>query len=245
MNLQVFQASLSKAVSLTAIAAATLVSLPALAQSTPGSISPSAPTGATPGSVTEPATPSANPVPAAPASVPSGAPTTTDPATSTPATTDPATSAPATTAPATTGQTETGAGTIVDVATSNGSFKTLVAALKAADLTSVLEGEGPYTVFAPTDKAFAALPKGTVETLLKPENKEKLKKVLTYHVLPGKVESATIKGGRIATVEGSSVNLAVRGKNVTVNNAKVTTPDVEASNGVIHAIDRVILPPNL
>jgi uncharacterized surface protein with fasciclin (FAS1) repeats len=136
------------------------------------------------------------------------------------------------------------AGTIVEVATANGSFNTLVAAVKAAGLADVLSGEGPFTVFAPTDAAFAALPKGTVENLLKPENRETLKKILTYHVVPGTVKSTDIKTGEVKTVEGSPIKVRVQGRRVTVNNAKVTTADVAASNGVIHVIDKVILPPS-
>lgn len=137
------------------------------------------------------------------------------------------------------------AGTIVDVAAANASFKTLVAAVKAAGLAEVLSGKGPFTVFAPTDAAFAALPKGTLESLLKPENKAKLRKILTYHVVPGSVTSAAIKPGKVNTVEGQPVTLSVSGGKVMVNNANVTTADVKASNGVIHVIDKVILPPGL
>ncbi|WP_245395632.1 fasciclin domain-containing protein [Anthocerotibacter panamensis] len=133
-------------------------------------------------------------------------------------------------------------GNIVEVAVANGSFKTLAAALKAADLINVLTGEGPFTVFAPTDAAFAALPKGTVENLLKPENKAKLVQILTYHVVAGKVTSDALQSGEVKTVEGSPVKVVVEGKNIMVNNAQVTLPDVEASNGVIHVIDKVILP---
>lgn len=136
-------------------------------------------------------------------------------------------------------------GNIVDVATSKGSFTTLLAAVKAAGLTDVLAEGGPYTVFAPTDAAFAALPKGTVETLLKPENKEKLKKVLAYHVVPGSVSSSAIKPGQVKTVEGSAVILKTSGDKIMVNNANVTSANIKASNGMIHAIDKVILPPDL
>jgi uncharacterized surface protein with fasciclin (FAS1) repeats len=132
-------------------------------------------------------------------------------------------------------------GTIVDVAVANGSFKTLVAALKAAGLVETLSGKGPFTVFAPTDAAFAALPKGTLEELLKPANKAKLAKILTYHVVAGKVTSKMIKSGEVKTVEGSSVKVVVD-KGVSVNDAKVVAADVEASNGVIHVIDKVLLP---
>jgi uncharacterized surface protein with fasciclin (FAS1) repeats len=152
--------------------------------------------------------------------------------------TSPTTPTPAKPAPKATG-------TIVDVAVANGSFKTLVKAVKAAGLAETLSGTGPFTVFAPTDAAFAALPKGTLDTLLKPENKNKLRQVLTYHVVQGSVLSTAIKPGRVNTIQGSPVTLAVSGKNVTVNNAKVTAADVKASNGVIHVIDKVILPPGL
>ncbi|SPH18584.1 Immunogenic protein MPB70 [Defluviimonas aquaemixtae] len=132
---------------------------------------------------------------------------------------------------------------IVDTAVSAGDFGTLAAALTAADLVDTLKGEGPFTVFAPTDAAFAALPEGTVEELLKPENKEKLTAVLTYHVVPGKVMSSDLKNGMTAaTVNGADVTIMTEG-GVSVNDAAVTTADVEASNGVIHVIDKVILPP--
>ncbi len=132
---------------------------------------------------------------------------------------------------------------IVDVASSAGSFKTLVTALKAADLVGTLKSKGPFTVFAPTDEAFAKLPKGTLEDLLKPENKGKLKSILTYHVLSGKVASGDIAGKKlsVATVQGSKVKVNAT-KGVMVDNAKVTKADIEASNGIIHIIDTVILP---
>ncbi|OUC16120.1 MAG: hypothetical protein B0A82_03405 [Alkalinema sp. CACIAM 70d] len=133
--------------------------------------------------------------------------------------------------------------TIVDVAGSSESFKTLTAAIQAAGLTETLSAEGPYTVFAPTDAAFAALPKGTVEKLLKPENKQQLIKLLTYHVVPGIGMSETLKSGQVKSVEGQPITLKVDAKGVMVNNAKVTSADIKASNGVIHAIDKVILPP--
>jgi uncharacterized surface protein with fasciclin (FAS1) repeats len=132
--------------------------------------------------------------------------------------------------------------TIVDVAVKNGSFKTLVTALKAAGLVETLSGEGPFTVFAPTDAAFAKLPKATLKDLLKPENKEKLQKILTYHVVPGAVFAKDIKSGAVATVEGSNVTLK-KGKGVMVNNARVIKADIKTSNGVIHSIDTVIMPP--
>lgn len=131
---------------------------------------------------------------------------------------------------------------IVDTAVGAGSFTTLVAAVQAAGLVDTLKGEGPFTVFAPTDDAFAALPAGTVEDLLKPENKEKLVKILTYHVVAGKVMSSDLSNGmKAATVEGSEVTITTEG-GVKVNDANVTTADIEATNGVIHVIDAVIMP---
>lgn len=136
--------------------------------------------------------------------------------------------------------------TIVDVASSNPSFKTLTAALQAAGLTQALEAQGPFTVFAPTDAAFAALPKGTVEQLLKPENKAQLVKLLTYHVVAGEVTADSLKSGAVKSLEGSPIDIRVNPKKgIMVNNAKVTMADVKASNGVIHAIDHVIIPPDL
>ena len=131
--------------------------------------------------------------------------------------------------------------TIVDVATEAGSFTTLLAAVDAAGLTETLSGEGPFTVFAPTDDAFAALPEGTVEGLL--EDTEALSAVLTYHVVPGAVMSTDLSDGMTAaTVNGAEVTIGV-GDTVTVNDATVVSADIEASNGVIHVIDSVILPP--
>lgn len=133
---------------------------------------------------------------------------------------------------------------IVDTAVAAGQFKTLAAALGAAGLVDTLKGPGPFTVFAPTDAAFAKLPAGTVENLLKPENKGQLTAILTYHVVPGKTMSSALAGKtlEVATVNGDKVR--VDGTNgVRVNNATVTTADVAASNGVIHVIDSVLLPP--
>ncbi|MGG6266354.1 fasciclin domain-containing protein [Leptolyngbya sp. AN03gr2] len=135
--------------------------------------------------------------------------------------------------------------TIVDIAAANPNFSTLVTALKAAGLTGTLSGNTPLTVFAPTNQAFAALPKGTLEALLKPENRATLRKVLTYHVVPGAVESRTLRSGRVASVEGNPVTIAVNRNQIQVNNARVTSADVRARNGVIHVIDRVLLPPDL
>ncbi len=132
--------------------------------------------------------------------------------------------------------------TIVDVAAEAGSFTTLIQALEAADLVEVLAGEGPFTVFAPTDEAFAALPEGTLEELLLPENREQLTQILTYHVVPGKVLSSDLEAGEVATVEGSPVEISLA-DGVKVNDANVVAADIEAANGVIHVIDKVILPP--
>ena len=132
---------------------------------------------------------------------------------------------------------------IVDTAVSAGSFKTLVAAVKAAGLVDTLKGQGPFTVFAPTDEAFAKLPAGTVEDLLKPENKEKLVLILTYHVVPAKATAADVSGMSTAkTVNGKELKLKVDGGKVMINDAVVTTADIETSNGVIHVIDTVLLP---
>lgn len=132
---------------------------------------------------------------------------------------------------------------IVDTAAGAGSFNTLLAAAKAANLVDTLKGPGPYTVFAPTDAAFAKLPKGTVESLLKPENKDKLVAILTYHVVPGKVMSSDLAGKttKAKTVEGQEVTIDAT-SGVKVDNATVVKADIAADNGVIHVIDAVILP---
>lgn len=135
-------------------------------------------------------------------------------------------------------------GTIVDVAVGAGNFTTLVAAVTAADLVETLSGEGPFTVFAPTDEAFAALPAGVLDALLLPENKATLAKILTYHVVSGKVLAADVTDSDVATVEGQTIKLSTM-TGVTVNGATVVAADVMASNGVIHAIDAVILPPDV
>lgn len=132
---------------------------------------------------------------------------------------------------------------IVDVATTNGSFTTLVAAVKAAGLVDTLKGDGPFTVFAPTDEAFAKLPAGTIEKLLKNENKDKLAAILTYHVVAGKVmASDVVKLASADTIQGEPVNISTSNGAVMINNATVVTPDIKASNGVIHVIDTVLLP---
>ncbi|MEX0328133.1 MAG: fasciclin domain-containing protein [Ruegeria sp.] len=131
---------------------------------------------------------------------------------------------------------------IVDTAVGAGSFGTLVAAVQAAELVDTLKGEGPFTVFAPTDEAFAALPEGTVETLLKPENKDQLVAILTYHVVPGKVMSGDLSDDMTAaTVQGGDITIDLD-NGVMINDANVVQADIETSNGVIHVIDKVILP---
>nr|WP_259366565.1 MULTISPECIES: fasciclin domain-containing protein [unclassified Colwellia] len=132
---------------------------------------------------------------------------------------------------------------IVDVAAANGSFNTLVAAVKAGGLVETLKGDGPFTVFAPTDEAFAKLPKGTLEMLLKPENKDKLVDILTYHVVSGKVMSTdVVKVTSAPTIQGKMLMVKVIDGNVMINKAKIIMADVKASNGVIHVIDTVLIP---
>ena len=132
---------------------------------------------------------------------------------------------------------------IVATAVGAGSFTTLAKALTAADLVGTLKGAGPFTVFAPTDEAFAKLPAGTLENLLKPENKAQLRRILTYHVVSGKVMAADVVKLRSATaVSGDTVSITVMGSGVTVNSAKVVKTDIAASNGVIHVIDTVLIP---
>ena len=132
---------------------------------------------------------------------------------------------------------------IVDVAVAAGEFNTLAAALDAADLVDTLKSDGPFTVFAPTDEAFAALPEGTVESLLQPENRDQLVWILTYHVVPGKVTAAdVVELDKAATVNGADIAIRVNDGNVRINDATVVTADIAASNGVIHVIDSVILP---
>ena len=133
---------------------------------------------------------------------------------------------------------------IVDTAIAAGQFKTLAAALDGAGLVATLKGQGPFTVFAPTDAAFAKLPAGTVDDLLRPENKAKLAAILTYHVVPGRVTAADVARLKEAkTVNGETVDVRADGGSVMINDAKVTAADVAASNGVIHVVDTVILPP--
>lgn len=145
---------------------------------------------------------------------------------------------------ATAGTSTAGQRDIVDTAIAAGSFTTLVAAVEAAGLVDTLRGPGPFTVFAPTDEAFAALPPGTVESLLRPENRDRLRAILTYHVVAGDVRAAqVVTMSSATTVQGSSVNIRTQGSNVMVNDATVVQADVGCANGVIHVIDHVILPP--
>lgn len=133
---------------------------------------------------------------------------------------------------------------VVDTAIAAGQFETLAAALEAAGLVATLKGTGPFTVFAPTDEAFAKLPAGAVENLLKPENKQKLTAILTYHVVAGKVMAADVAGlDQAKSVNGKMIDIEVEGSTVKVNDAAVTAADIAASNGVIHVIDEVIMPP--
>ena len=160
-------------------------------------------------------------------------PETTMATTVAPATTD--TTAPETTAAA------AALGSVVEVAAASGSFSTLIAAIQVSGLAGTLSEGGPFTVFAPSEEAFAALPAGLLEKLLKPENKAVLAQILTYHVVSGKVLSSDVKDGAVASVEGSELTFSTTG-GIMVNDAKITTPDVPASNGVIHVIDKVLLP---
>ena len=140
---------------------------------------------------------------------------------------------------------EMSVGTIVDVASAGADFSTLVAAITAANLGETLSGEGPFTVFAPTNEAFAALPEGVLDALLLPENKDALAKILTYHVVPGHVMAGDLVGAMampVATVNGADITITEDGGTVSVNGAHVVSADIEASNGVIHAIDQVLLP---
>ncbi|MFK7909048.1 MAG: fasciclin domain-containing protein [Akkermansiaceae bacterium] len=132
--------------------------------------------------------------------------------------------------------------TLVQIAAGNNNFSTLVAAVKAAGLAEALSGDGPFTIFAPTNDAFAKLPEGTVATLLKPENKDKLAKILKYHVVPVKVMAADVKPGEAKTLEGTTLEIKAKDGAVHIDNAKVVKTDIVGSNGVIHVIDTVIMP---
>jgi uncharacterized surface protein with fasciclin (FAS1) repeats len=137
---------------------------------------------------------------------------------------------------------ESSSQSIVELISSDPSFSTLLAALKAADLINVLSDEGPYTFFAPNDAAFAKLSPNALSDLLKPENKEKLVGILTYHVVPGQLASDQLKTGKVKTLQGKPLNVQVKDQDITVNNAKVIKSDVSASNGVIYAVDTVLIP---
>lgn len=140
-------------------------------------------------------------------------------------------------------QTEANSNNIVEVAVEAGTFQTLVAAVQAAGLVETLSGEGPFTVFAPTDEAFAQLPEGTIEALL--EDVDALREILTYHVVPGRVTAAqVVQLDEATTVQGGTVSISTYGDTVRINDARVVTADIEASNGIIHVIDAVILPAN-
>ncbi|MBU7581495.1 MAG: fasciclin domain-containing protein [Nostoc sp. TH1S01] len=152
---------------------------------------------------------------------------------------------PATPAKPSTSETSNPNKTVVAIAESSSSFKTLTAALKAAGLIETLQGAGPFTIFAPTDAAFAKLPPDALKDLLKPENKEVLVKILTYHVVQGKVLSSDLKSGEVKSLQGDSIAVKVDSNGVMVNDAQVTQADIQGSNGVIHGIDNVILPPSL
>lgn len=155
------------------------------------------------------------------------------------------TSSPTPSESTTPGTSTTKAKTIVELATASKQFKTLVAAVKAAELAETLSGEGPFTLFAPNDEAFNKLPKGTLKKLLKPENKEALQKILKYHLLSSEVMAADVKSGSVATVEGKTVKISVTGTKVKVNTANVLKTDIKASNGVVHTIDTVLMPPDV
>ncbi|MBC5991407.1 fasciclin domain-containing protein [Pontibacter cellulosilyticus] len=135
---------------------------------------------------------------------------------------------------------------IVALASNNPSLSTLVQAIQAADLAGTLQGGGPYTVFAPTNEAFAALPAGTLDNLLKPENKQQLVDILTYHVTEGSVMASDLSNGMmVKTLNGKDLKVMLNGDQVMINNATVTSPNVQASNGVVHVVDKVILPPGM
>jgi uncharacterized surface protein with fasciclin (FAS1) repeats len=134
---------------------------------------------------------------------------------------------------------------VVDLIDKNPSLRTLASTIDEADLQNTLEQAGPYTIFAPSDRAFAALPAATRQRLLKDENKALLRQILTYHVVPGSITSSQLKSGQVKTQSGSSVNVQVNGKQVKVNQSQVIQPDLQAANGVVHIVDRILLPPNI
>lgn len=169
-----------------------------------------------------------------------------------PATTQPvpeATTAPASPAPGVQGSPAPGAQTtaenVVDVIDDNPQLSTLSSVLDEANLNSTLEQSGPYTVFAPSNQAFAAIPSATRERLLREENRQLLRQILTYHVVPGSLTANQLKPGQVQTQAGNSVNVQVDGQQVRINDARVIQPDLQAANGVVHVVDRIILPPNV
>jgi uncharacterized surface protein with fasciclin (FAS1) repeats len=238
------------------LAASAAVALPGAAQMKPQTESRPAPL-TTPGAPTTPelTAPNVSPVPGAtvPGTTVPGTtvPGATVPGTTVPGTPDarplvpnaatPAPTTPEAAAPASPNVAAT-SGNIVEIASASQSFKTLVAALNEAELAQVLEGTGPFTVFAPTDAAFEALPAGTVEELLKPENRATLVQILKYHVVSGDYPSAALQSGQMPTAAGVPLTVTVANGAVKVDGANVIQPDITASNGVIHAIDQVILP---
>lgn len=156
--------------------------------------------------------------------------------------------AQAPTAPATTSlaasPTPQAGGTILEVAAANPALKNLTAAIQAGGLNETLEGQGPFTVFAPTDQAFSTVSAATRQQLLQPQNRKTLTRILSYHVVPGELSSSQLNPGAVKTLEGQTLTVQT-GSQVTVNNARVTQPDIQASNGVIHVIDRIIVPPDV
>lgn len=214
------------------LSAGALVSVPAIAQDSTSS--PQAPAPTYPGGSQVPGTSTTPQTPTKPAAEdPTGADPSMSPTPGSASEVDPATAAPT-----------TANFTILELASGSGSFSTLTQAIEAAELTETLSGDGPYTVFAPTDEAFAELPEGALEYLLKPENKAVLQEVLSYHVAEGTLTSTDISTGMVETL-GGGLAVQVEDTGVVVNNASVVQPDVEASNGVIHVVNRVLLPEDL
>ncbi|HEY9737501.1 MAG TPA: fasciclin domain-containing protein [Trichocoleus sp.] len=235
MKIALFTQKINRLVALAGVlSAGALMGAPAIAQTT----SPQAPAPVYPTETSPDAAPGT-----APGVTPgAGSPTAPQNPAADPGTT-PAPGASETTAP-TTGTTATTDQTIVELADTNDSFNTLTQAIQYAGLTDTLSGDGPYTVFAPTDAAFAELPEGAIEFLFQPENRNLLRQVLTYHVASGEITSSDITTGLVRTL-GGGLAVRVAPDRVIVNNASVVQPDVQASNGVIHAVNRVLLPPNL
>ncbi len=166
-----------------------------------------------------------------------------------PTTTQPVPEAPASPTPGVQGSpapgTQTTAENVVDLIDDNPSLRTLASVIDEADLNDTLEKGGPYTIFAPSDQAFAAIPAATRERLLRDENRQQLRQILTYHVVPGNLTANQLQSGQVQTQAGNAVNVQVDGQQVRVNDARVIQPDLQAANGVVHIVDRIILPPNL